>query len=324
MARARTKPKLRFFQLDIDFDHERVPRSAWGSVVLTFVGQPKVLYFNLNVDRQWVVRNVPVLSREGAGVRQQTWFSFPLGDCEGERVRRLGYGASLTPQIVARPPVIANDARVSPRPYTLRQGIRGPGIRPKQPVPIEGAKAQGPKLAHRNFPNQPCRRNECVPAAISNSLRFLNDKHGLNMPAGDTSIDALKRPTGWSRRGGCPDGWEDGKKAYCTAKNLPIETTVPNQPGQYANRIAEAIRNGCDVEIIANGHCAAVTGIQRLANGRYSLDLTHDPRQRGRAGDGVTETVTYNPNTNTVLDGTPWIAGERLRLVVIECPKQEG
>ena len=97
---------------------------------------------------------------------------------------------------------------------------------------------------------------------------------------------------------------------------------MPTQPTSYAKKIHDAIRRGCDVEIVANHHCVAVTGAQQLKNGKYSLDLTHDPAQRKKKGEGITETVTYNPNTNTVLDGSSFIAGQKILLVVIECPRK--
>ena len=220
------------------------------------------------------------------------------------------------------------------RRYRLRQGTKGPRdrppkIQPKPSTPIKGAQAVGPKAAHQDFPNQECGRNECVPAAVSNSLKFLNKRNDLGIPEKEISIDALKKPTGWRRQDGSPDNWQEGKKNYVESENkksgkkkYPIETTVPNQPTKYAEKIFDAIRRGCDVEIIANHHCVAVTGAQRLRNGKYSLDLTHDPIQGPPRGDAITETVTYNPNTNTVLDGAPFIAGEKIRLVVIECPKR--
>jgi len=331
-ARAARLPALRFHQLDIDFDRYRSRCSAWGSVRLRFMGRNETLYFNLTVGERWAVRNVPVLSREGKDKAQETWFSFPLGNSEGERVRTVDYGYALTPRPLAAAPRLAAKAAVTPRRYRLRQGIRGPrdggkGIKPKNPVPVDGDRADGPKVTHADFPNQECGRNECVPAAISNSLKFLNKKHNLGIPDDQISIDKLKRPTGWKRKSGCPDGWQEGKKAYVDSENrktgkqkFPVETTVPNQPGGYAERIYDAIRRGCDVEIVANRHCVAVTGAQKLKNGRYSFDLTHDSAQE--KGEAITETVTYNPNTNTVLAGAPWIANEKIVLVVIECPKK--
>src|ERR1700691_217590 len=77
---------VHFFQLDIDFDDDRIRSSDWGSVRLVFVGHARVLDFNLNIGGRWIVRNLPVLSREGIGVRQDAWTSFPLGNAVGTRV----------------------------------------------------------------------------------------------------------------------------------------------------------------------------------------------------------------------------------------------
>ncbi|HLN01199.1 MAG TPA: hypothetical protein VK335_18050 [Bryobacteraceae bacterium] len=329
------KPGLRFYQLDIDFDDRRIRYSTWGSVQLRFVGRKEIIYFNLAVEGTWAVRNVPVLSREGPGKRQETWFSFPLGNREGERVRKVEYGYSLTGRPTGKMPPMTANAAVTQRLYRLRRGTGGPrerpqGITPQSPKPVEGGEVKGPKATHDGFPNQPCGPNECVPTAISNSLKFLNKKHKLDIPDDDISIDKLKKPTGWHKQDGCPDGWEDGKKDYVDSENKktgkkkwPVDTTVPNQPTQYAQKIYDAIRRGCDVEIIANGHCVAVTGAQELKNGWYTLDLTHDSKQQKKKGEGITETVTYNPKTNTVLAGSSWITNQKLLLVVIECPKKK-
>ena len=96
VAGAASRTLLQFHQLDIDFDEHRIRCSTWGSVRLRFIGRDEILYFNLSVGGQWAVQNIPVLSREGAGKKQETWFSFPLGNREGERVRRVEYGYALT------------------------------------------------------------------------------------------------------------------------------------------------------------------------------------------------------------------------------------
>ena len=68
--------------------------------------------------------------------------------------------------------------------------------------------------------------------------------------------------------------------------------------------VLEAICQGCDVEISIGSHCVAVTGIQKLADGNYSLDMTHDEGQ-GLIGGQTTETVTYD-NVFGVFHGAPW------------------
>ena len=77
-------PSLEFYQLDIDFDDRRIRYSTWGSTKLAFVGREKVLYFNLNINGLWAVQNAAVLSREGNGKKQATWFSFSAHETPGQ------------------------------------------------------------------------------------------------------------------------------------------------------------------------------------------------------------------------------------------------
>jgi hypothetical protein len=322
--------ELRFYQLDIDFGGRPIRFSDWGSVRLGFLGRGPVLYFNLSLRGLWAVRNVPVLSREGAGVRQDTWFSFPLGNAAGTRVRSVCYGCTLSGRPSEEAPDSDKEAKVRARLYRLREGTRGPGrggIRVTGAAPLEGGEADGPKVVHKDFPNQPCGNNECVPTAISNSLKFLNKENKLGIPDDDISIGGLKGPTKWKagvgRKGGCPAGWQNGKRDYVKKKKWPIETGVVNDPDDYGSEIFDAVQRGCDVEIIANHHCVAVTGAQKLKNGKYSLDLSHDPKQQNKADDPVTETATYDPHSNTAVGGPAFIKGQEIDLVVIECPKKK-
>lgn len=67
-----------------------------------------------------------------------------------------------------------------------------------------GDRPTSPSWAARasNFgvPNQEVGNNECVPGAISNSLKFLQ-MQGLKLPDDKISIDAIKPATGWTPAG---------------------------------------------------------------------------------------------------------------------------
>ncbi|MGQ0703721.1 MAG: hypothetical protein ACT4PM_11375, partial [Gemmatimonadales bacterium] len=191
---------LEFFQLDITLDDELHPLSQWGSVNIQFVGEEQVLYFNLAVDGNWRVRNMPVLSREGTGVLQSTTFNFDLGVAEGTAVAELDYAASLTNAPLNAKPAGSQAAAVAPRDYEIFTGLQGGLIPFSPPSPtLMGSAAAGPKKAHQGFPNQEAGKNECGPAAASNSLQWLKKKHGLAIADAAITIAAMKAALRWNR-----------------------------------------------------------------------------------------------------------------------------
>ncbi|MFH4275976.1 hypothetical protein WAJ11_20390, partial [Acinetobacter baumannii] len=91
LQEAAVPTKLRFSQLNIDYDDGPFPDSSWGAVDLSYVGREEPLYFNLVVNGAWQVRNIPVLSHEGAGRRQRARIHFDLQTPMGVDVRTLFY-----------------------------------------------------------------------------------------------------------------------------------------------------------------------------------------------------------------------------------------
>jgi len=168
-------------------------------------------------------------------------------------------------------------------------------------------------------PNQEVGPNECVPGAISNSLKFLQ-MQGLKLPDAMISIDAMKMATGWTMAGGAPTttfnppAWWDRKNTYMQNNKLPVTTTTSMS---FADALA-ALGKHCDIELRVQGHAAVVTGIVPLANGDYGIIIQHDTDQ-GAAGGTKSEVVIYKSSDGTLWDG--WgINGKALDRFVIECP----
>ena len=320
--------QLDFFQLDINFDAELHPLSQWGSVAIQFVGEEPVLYFNLAVNGNWRVRNMPVLSREGDGVLQSTNFNFDLGVAEGTLVTALDYAASLTTSPLEAMPAGSQNATVARRNYVIFTGLEGGLIPFSPPSPtLMGAPAVGDKKEHAGFPNQEAGKNECGPAGASNSLQWLKQKHGLAIPDAAITIAAMKAALGWNPATGVDKDWWIKKKHYKPLKGVVETSSIPKFS---MKEVQEKLQADCDVEMMSpsrdkkgklSSHIVAITGIQELANGDWSLDLTHDAAQ-GEAGGTVTESVTFREKTNPrhTFDGAPWLKGFSPNQIIAECP----
>jgi len=315
---------LMFYQVDFDFEGMYEANTEYGCLELSFIGQPDVLYLNLAVNGIWKLMNVPILSNKGINVLQTQSVIFDLGEPRGADVTSLNYAYSLTPAI-ASIPVTYTQAPVQATDFILWSGFQGGGG--PVPLPFAGDMTGGGLLGSAShdlnyFPNQDCGINECAPAAVSNSLKFLNAQNNLGMTDGATSIDTMKIALGWSPMVGVTSNWFSLKNDFMQANNYPINTTgsfsLPNM-----DNLTDSIAAGCDVEFgvrypgggPGKGHIVAVTGISKLDNGKYAVQLTHDTKQ-GLPGGTKTETVIYDPVTNTFSGGT--IHGCTLHHSVVE------
>jgi hypothetical protein len=160
---------------------------------------------------------------------------------------------------------------------------------------------------------------------VSNSLQFLNSQHSLGMSAGAIDIGDMKSATGWTASG-CGWTWYNNKAAWMAEKNLPIKTTATlASAGINMDNVINDIANGNDVELVARapgggGHCVAVTGCTKNANGTYSVTISHDTDQKDNTKGTKTETVTYDPATGKFTGGS--LNGWTLDHVVTESPKK--
>ena len=337
------KPILKFYQLDFDELGGTINNSEWGHVDLTFSGYPNPMYFNLAVNGSWQVQNIVVGSIEGPGTLQKMTYSFSLGVPRGTNVQNIDYDYSLTLQPIGAMPGGAIPASVGNRTIRSRSGIMGAVIPPVPPahplggttpppgVPLlrgEGYIGAEGEVHHENFPNQECGEDECAPAAISNSLQWLNSTYDLGMTTEQTSIDTW---LGWfaihwhlpsypgAGDGGCGYDWPGLKEAYINDPAHPYPITSKTIT---VGEIWGEILSGQDVEITGEWHCAAVTGIKVLDNGNCEITVSHDTKQ-GEDGGTITETITYDKATGTLSGSPDFFDGSLVTSVVSECPKEE-
>lgn len=317
---------LQFYQMDFNFDGTLYENTDWGSVDLFYVGQDPFMYFNLVVNGEWQIQNIPVLSGRGIDVDQTMTYYFDLGNDVGEEVTSITYGYDFTEFVLQSMPVETDTAVVNDGYVELWGGEQG-GLMPElgEARPLIGGEVEGradaKKHAHKNFPNQECGKNECAPAAISNSLKFLNTKHNLGLTDDQTSISEMKKATKWDD--GAPANWWETKKKYMKDKNYPIVTRKITD----MSKLAAEIDAGQDVEIRETwkdkdgntcGHVTCLIGITKLKNGKYSLDVVDDRVQgNDSAGTNKPRTYIYDPKTGN-FNESGFIS--KFEWAVVECP----
>jgi hypothetical protein len=302
-------PELKFDQIDFYIQGVPIPNSEWGSVGVTFTGCDRPLYFNLSVNGVWRIQDMPLLSFRGPGVRVTQNFDFDLGVPRGTDVTGLQYVYSITTSTLgAAPGGTAVPAAVGACTVAMDSGDKGatmsqPGIAPL----LIGADSLRVAIAMATFPNQECPNfGECVPTAVSNSLKYLNDANNLGLTDAQTSIGTMKTATGYdpSPPPGCYSNWPDTKKAYMGANGYPIDTTTTNN----WDDVMTAVNNGADVELRSQTHCANITAMSKGADGKYTITVSHDTDQ-GNPGGTKTQTVIYDPATNTYSGGAGFDGG---------------
>ncbi len=325
--------RVAFSQVDATLDATTVLDSAWGSVDLTFAGTAAIQYFNLTVGAVWAVQNLPILSNEGVGTMHTQTVNFPLGVQDGTRVDAIAYGSSLTSAVVTLPPAGTQTATVGRRTVVIASGEVGGTLQYNTPAPLVGGPVAqtGPTSAFNSgVPNQEAGLNECVPAAISNSLQFLK-KRGLGLDDADITIEKMKEATAWDAEDGAPLApipWWDLKDQYMQRNGLPVITaTTTSLEGALAG-----LDMHCDVEMRVDidnprpgepgGHVVVVTGLTKLASGDWVITVQHDTMQ-GEPGGTKSEVVIYRSNDGTIWDGSG-INGSKLGRFVVECPADQG
>jgi hypothetical protein len=305
---------LLFEQLDFDLNGHKTKNSAWGSATLSYERARTTLYFNLAVGKRWVVRNVPVPPWE----EHAHWaFGFDLGVTKGTDVTTLEYAYELTSNLLTTMPGDFQRAAVSDRSVVMAPGFEeGKPILRDPPAAEFGDSVADSAYHEGEFPNAGAGLNECVPAAVSNSLRFLNNKYELGLTKDQTSVRTMKGATGWDPRG-CGFEWYKTKDKYMQDNGYGVTTRMITD----FDDIIKEIKAGQDVELCGDWHCAAVVGIAKLANGKYVLYVAHDTVQDGRGGE-ISEKIIYDPKTKK-FEGSPgFFDGSGFSYFVVECPEK--
>lgn len=329
--------EVNFSQIDFYLDGVPTLNSDWGYVEFTFTGQDPIMYFNLAVNGTWQVQNIPVLSGRGVGVEQNMTYYFDLGVESGTDVISLNYDYTFTSDILDTMPGGSTPASVGDDSVKLWAGFEGgsmPELTAAKPL-VGGEVSSSKKYAHKNFPNQECGEKECAPAAVSNSLKFLNEKHKLGMTDDQINITAMKKAVGFETGWGASlDTWWQTKKEYMDdpKNNYPITTEKITN----ISELAAHINSGQDVEIQQSwlywnkteekrkrtGHTTCLIGIAKLENGNYSLDVSDDRKQNELGGTDKPMTYTYNPTTGNFTENSNGFVS-KFEYAVVEHPKEK-
>lgn len=321
-------PRVDLSQLHLNLDNVAYPFSEWGAADLTFKGAPDLSYFNLNVDNTWVVQNMPVTSYNPTGSWQTLRFNIPLTASYGQAKQFADVAYGLTTNMLPvstnpAPPTLGlavTNAPVAPYPTRQATGGQGEPLNYRAPVPLVGGPVVSNATGRPVFPNRPQGTNECAPAAVLNSLEYLNRLYSLNLSTQLLSMATIKEAIGWDSSG-APVGflwwnsWVDNKVEYMEEHNIPIETVETTDP-----RVAmEALRMNHDLELRIHGHVACVREIKEHGNGMFTLTLSHDTVQGVDGVGEITEQVTFDADAGYISGDAGW--GAYFDKFVIERPK---
>jgi len=330
-----------FYQRNYDFGGMTEYDTDWGEMELSFYGFDGMRYLNLSINspgvsNPWQIENVPIVCYSDVGNYQSQVFAFQIG-MPGIPVSGIDYGLTLTINDLFSPPPIMSPAQVNDINYKVYSGlyedsISAAGSPPLQPaVPLKGKEA-GVEIdtttrALKDFPNQDCGTNECVPAGVSNSLKYLRKAHNMTFDTNFTSIDSAKKAVKWTSRGAETNKWHEYKTEYMEKNKIPI--TTRKKGADYIPNILTEIDNKQDIEMtikwnrIGNDtvyyHCVNIVGIKRLGNGKYQITI-QDDRDQGVAGGTKNETMEWDSVTNRFTSGTYAGFVVAIHDFIIECP----
>ena len=327
---------IHFYQLDLYLNDDIMySNTDWGEVDLTLTPEADtgLVYLNVTVNGSWQVENMPIWPPTTDEGSKTLSIAFDLGVPAGSTITYVNYGYSLTSTTVSGPPAETGITVVADREGILNSGIRDEAVpAPDSAKPAKGGAVADPvKQAHKekDFPNQDCGLNECCPAAVSNSLKFLNKKHNMGLNDSDLTVAKMRTATNcdadgvWgdhdsTRPAGQRNAWWEDKKKYMEKNKIPVTTRKITD----LSKIAAEIAAGQDVELVGGWHVAAVVSITDLGGGKYKLEVKHDTKQ-GKAGGTKTETIIYDPATKKFTGSPGFFDGSVLDYFIVECPKKE-
>lgn len=264
------------------------PQSPWGNLTIDFSGMPSTQFLNLSIMRPgdtqptWVIQNLGVASLMGLG-SQTISTTFDLGiSAPGQLVSMIDFGITLGAALDDGPALSSFGSGVDQVDYRIGGEIgfdMGDPARP--PAPTAGDK-KGPKYEGKlpgasQVDNQPQGKNECAPGAVSNSLNYLK-KTGKIDKSVPSDMAAWKEVLG-TNPDGTPVGWWTKKKEYLDSHpefKVTTEIIEGGSSEETLKKIADAVKQGKDVEVRFKGHVAMVGGIRIYEDGRVEIDIWDD------------------------------------------------
>ncbi|MBI4651665.1 carboxypeptidase regulatory-like domain-containing protein [Candidatus Desantisbacteria bacterium] len=323
-------------QLNTTINETVTNNSRWGTVALTIPGSTEIVYFNFVINDKWVIKNTPIEAQpaEQNGQNITISFSLDLGVNDSTDVTSAQCSMDISSYILDDKPagkftsfIGEEQFIVSSGTYGIYEDIENARIsntnefKDIMPGKYNNGMVYESTASHdlSKIPNQDCKKNECVLAAVSNSLRLLKNKFKLNIPESFMEINSLKKPLKWTSAGCDISKWISLKRNY-TCSYIQTETT------KDFRRIFKAIKEGKDVEIQGGQldgnleHVAMIVAITALDNGGYSIKIADDTKQ-DKDGGFVIREIKWYWGDNDILHGF-WPAPYPMyfRKFVIESP----
>ncbi len=311
----------KFFQLDYEIDGVQYWNTDWGMVEVPIPDSAvSVRFVNLAVDGRWELGNIPVARTVPPGTVQKMSYYFDLGVTSGVDVTSLTYDYVLSDVPLQTMPQGSNGAPVTAAKRTVWSGIQnelltmgpatGYGILEGPPEWV----GHGIRMINQE---QECR--ECVPASISNSLKFLKQRWNLDVDDGKISKNKIKQVVGQDNSGTNPDVWPGRLKDYLDSNGLPIESTLKTQDVLEA---WNGLRDDHDVLVGSAKHLVTVTAMYRYPDGVYVIQFVDDLEQ-GRPGGTRELAMTYFPYNTSFMWGGPEFNFKQLWGFVIDKPRSQ-
>lgn len=323
---------IQLHQMDFNLNGNVYTDTEWGGVDLSFTGTSAPKYFNLAVNGNWVVQEMPVLSVFGDGQPNTLRYYFDLGVPRGTPVSSVNYAYTVTDLPLGAMPAGTTPGSVLNDDYEFYNGLIANPISGVLPAArnLIGGLIDSLVRVYVGFPHLEQGKNECTPTALLQSLTWLKEKKNLPIPESSLTIDWLKSKIGWTSNG-CGDDWptlkRDATAPYgVTTEVLDFRTATVAERRAYMERLLTEMGDNQDIELDITGHTTTLVGLLRLAGGRWVV-ATVDDKAQGRAGGRVVAIDIFDPADRSLWN-VPLIGGgfanSVLDRAIIECPEPGG
>jgi len=280
----------------------------------TFLSQDSILWGQIVVDGNWVVKNMPLYPVNGVGQDHTFTTQFYLGNQPGTLVDQVNLFASITPyQLDSFQMPLGLPEPVPVNSYIIRNGgsltmadsiyIHNPDITsiPSNfDIPFFNFSWQ---FAFRhNMPNINCKYNHCAPAAVANSFECLKTRVGFPLTkTHQQTLDCLADCMMTTKANGtflnkivkgknkflCTETHYDPllDQSVLLKKYITVLETGPFFDGKAFDpeKVFQWMRNGYDVELeygytTGGGHTVVVAGIVKCGD-NYCVLVRSDNEQ---------------------------------------------
>ncbi len=308
--------KIEFERLETVIDAKLDRESNLGTVNLTLREFDGVLYFNLVVDGNWIIKNSALSFYPGK--KTQKYF-IELDSSE------ILYSASLTSSPISEEPDVVIRANPAKGRISMMRGLRGAqaliGIitggsdeltaTQGCDLVLDAAKLEG-------LNKSDCRDMESTPSSVLDSVMFLNSNFTMNTDEDLLSIESMKDATSWNSEFG-----SDYRLWWTSIKNFFKDNDSQIQVLRFedfdsATDVLDAgfpvlmsVWDSDELGIIQRGHTVPVTGIYRCKNG-YELDFLDDIEQDDHTtGTNDVLKASFDNQNRSFYGGGPFINGIR-------------